>query len=626
MKPGRLAPILLALVTAMAGVIALEWMGRNVEARDDEIYISHTIAVDGDDGAEDEQSWQAARPVNDDHARARQLLRRGALDEALPLYAAVVRDHEQPALLAEVAYALRRAGRCSDAVLLTSRAVDLAQDDGSIQLAHALTQRCVGNDDATRNAFEAAIRARPHHTLTRMAYGSYLRRRGALDDAVRVLEPAAATGSNDERAQASALLGRCLFERGDAEAAEAALTEAIERAPASVSTWIAVARTYVSSDAPGDLQAAHEHAVRAVRLAPSYAPAYSVLGRALEKLGDELGAIDAYRNAADLDDTYVYVRKRLVRLGLSQEEFALAARAAEELIALDPDAADVHLLQGLAEARRGNAAAARSAYRRAIDVRDGDYAEAWYNLGLLEREAGQTAAAIDAYEAAIAARPDYASAWNNLGLAHGDNGDDASAEAAFREAIRLRPSFGAAWSNLGRLLAARDAYDEALIAYQRAHEADPDNRVTRLRLAVAQRRVGDDASAIATYERLVRDEPRYAAAWYNLGLTLAGVDRIDEARRAFRNALAIDPSHHSARVSLGRLEMDHGDADAALEHLTLALDQDPTDSLVRLRIARLHRRRGAWDDCVHEAEAILGHRPNYRRAITLRDACRHRAP
>lgn len=621
MKAQRLTPVLLVLVAAMIGVTVLEWLGRVHEAHYEYIDVSEPLATE-DEGTEDDQSWQSTEPLNDTHARARQLMRRGDVLEALQHYVEVsLRHGSSVPLMCEMAYVLRQADRCDEASALSARAVALAPTDGAVQLSHALSQRCLGNDAETRAAFEAALAARPNHSVTRVAYGSYLRDADELDAAIRVLEPASAAGSNEERARANALLGRCLFERGDRSPAIVAMADAIERAPASVGIWLSVARTYVASDEPEDLQLALEHAERAVRLAPSSAPARSVLARSKEKLGDRLGAIASYRAAAQLDLGYVYVRERLVRLALEEEEFELASRVAAELLEIEPDNAEVHVLSGLAAARREQVDEARAAFERAIEVSQGEQVDAYYQLGLLEQEAGRISEARTAFEAAIAQDPSFDAAWNDLGLVHFELEEYERAEAAFRQAIALRPDFAAAWSNLGRSLASHGAYQDAVGAYIRARDADPSDRVTRLRLAIAQRRSGDAPAAIATYQALVRDEPRYVSAWYNLGLTLAGERRDEEAARAFRNALAIDPDHRSSLISLGRLDVSAGRFEEAIARFTRALDQQPDDASLRVSLGEALRDAGDREACAREAALLVSQGANLEEARALQRDC-----
>lgn len=622
MRSDSLWPVLGVLGALLAGVGAVEWVAANREARVEVIQVVSSAGAEFDLEQAIEAPWQATEPTGPEHERARQLLRRGEVAEALAAYAGLVDAPDVPvALLTEYAYALRRAEQCTEAQVIVSRAAERAPNDGAVALASALTYRCLQQMDAARAEFERAVTLRPNHHPTRLAYGDFLQRQGDLNRAVAVLEPASRAGNNDERARALAALGLSLFQRGDFEPARAALSDAVERAPSSVAIWMSVARTYLGSDKPADHQLALAYAEQATRLAPSVAAPYSALGRAHEKLGMTLEAIESYRRAAELDSGYRYVRERLVRLALEEEEYDLALKSARELLELEPARDEYQFLNGLASARAGDVDGARASYQEAIRLREGAYAEAWFNLGILEREAGNLNEALIAYQRAVTTRSDYETAWNNMGLVQYDLGRFNEAIAAFRAALAVRDTYASAWSNMGRSYAALDDYEQASLAYERALELDPTDRVVRLRLAAAYRRIGRVAESIEFYRALVADEPRYVAAWYNLGIALANSAREDEAVEAYQTALGIDPTHYASIKNLGLLEARIGRPTEAMTHLSDALDRDPADIEVRIRLAELARDAGDRARCAREAGVVLAQQPGHAAATALQSAC-----
>jgi tetratricopeptide (TPR) repeat protein len=65
--------------------------------------------------------------------------------------------------------------------------------------------------------------------------------------------------------------------------------------------------------------------------------------------------------------------------------------------------------------------------------------------------------------------------------------------------------------------------------------------------------------------------------WYALGCQLE-TGAPDRAREAYERAIAIDPAHADARVNLGRLLHEAGDAAAAERHYRAALEARPEDT------------------------------------------------
>jgi tetratricopeptide (TPR) repeat protein len=68
-----------------------------------------------------------------------------------------------------------------------------------------------------------------------------------------------------------------------------------------------------------------------------------------------------------------------------------------------------------------------------------------------------------------------------------------------------------------------------------------------------------------------------AEEWFELGYELEATE-IDEAVRAYREVLRLDPEHAEARVNLGRLLHEHGDVEAAARHYRQAMALRPNDA------------------------------------------------
>ena len=94
MKSARLWPMVTALVLLLSGTGALEVVARNAEGRVLSWDISgNEVAVDGEDqdtNDEADEAWQGAEAVNEAHADARPLARRGDYEQALARFTGAV--------------------------------------------------------------------------------------------------------------------------------------------------------------------------------------------------------------------------------------------------------------------------------------------------------------------------------------------------------------------------------------------------------------------------------------------------------------------------------------------------------------------------------------------------------
>ena len=104
------------------------------------------------------------------------------------------------------------------------------------------------------------------------------------------------------------------------------------------------------------------------------------------------------------------------------------------------------------------------------------------------------------------------------------------------------------------------------------------------------------AVAVAEFERATRLYPAYAEAFLALGAAYRQLDRLDDATRALRQALAVRPQMPEAHIALGSLYVQLGDRERALEQLLLALDHAPDQPQLLRNVGRLQLATGHAED------------------------------
>jgi tetratricopeptide (TPR) repeat protein len=94
-------------------------------------------------------------------------------------------------------------------------------------------------------------------------------------------------------------------------------------------------------------------------------------------------------------------------------------------------------------------------------------------------------------------------------------------------------------------------------------------------------------------------------AWNDLGNLLVRQGSAEEAREAYRQALALHASSTLALYNLGLLELELGEIERAEEHFRRVLDIDPSYALAHYRLGDLYRQRDRNPRAVvHYAEAF----------------------
>lgn len=98
------------------------------------------------------------------------------------------------------------------------------------------------------------------------------------------------------------------------------------------------------------------------------------------------------------------------------------------------------------------------------------------------------------------------------------------------------------------------------------------------------------AQAIEAYRRAIEADPDFADAHCNLGAVHHQQDRRADARACYERALACDPAHVEAHLNLANLDEEENRPEAALAHYRAALRSDPTRAETHLAVALLYEK------------------------------------
>ncbi|MEI6876088.1 MAG: tetratricopeptide repeat protein [Spirochaetota bacterium] len=116
------------------------------------------------------------------------------------------------------------------------------------------------------------------------------------------------------------------------------------------------------------------------------------------------------------------------------------------------------------------------------------------------------------------------------------------------------PTTKEAWIALGNDQMDAQRYAEAIIAYQKALELDPNNVDVRVDMGTCYRGVGQSEKALEEYRKGIAINPRHPNAWRNSGVVLSSdLHRNAEAIAAFQKYLEVFPGSPDAAVILGQI-------------------------------------------------------------------------
>jgi Tfp pilus assembly protein PilF len=133
-------------------------------------------------------------------------------------------------------------------------------------------------------------------------------------------------------------------------------------------------------------------------------------------------------------------------------------------------------------------------------------------------------------------RSEESAALLNRGVARKQEGDPSGAERDFRAALVLDAGSAPVWYNLGTLLEGSGRPAEAEQAYRESLARDPGGVEAAGNLGALLVRRGDPDAAVVVLRRGLASRPRHVVSWTNLVVALVAGGRVEEARRAARQA------------------------------------------------------------------------------------------
>ncbi len=512
----------------------------------------------------------------------------------------------------------------------------ILENSGRTDEAMAEYSRLQQVDPPLREAYLAPIRvhlARGEQDAAEAAFVEFQRRFPGQED---VAQARLFAGQGERRKRANDLAGAIESYR-----------HALELAPRDAAIWNGMAGVHFAA---GDAAAALESFERASECDPDDVDARrgrtdallalageamqegdrsgadTYLGRAAAAAGDDVSALTRVAALAEANQNWTLLDELATRVPSAPEanEWRNRAAVARELgdldsriassspdealtliergLELDPQRQDLLLLRAQALERRGDAEAALAAFRRAAAV-DGAPAEAY---------AGQVRCLA------------------NLGRV-------AESRALLEEVERRDPqAVEAAELSLvlaeANVLKAEGRTSEALAAAERAAALQPDNPGVRATLAGLYTESGDLPRAIEEYQAVLQDRPDDADLYVGLAGAYFAGRQLDDARRAFDEALRLDPNNRRARI--GRADVlaglaaeasQAGDADEARQLARDSLSGSGDEPAALERTVETALSAGAYD-VAEEAAAALPDAERRAQLLRWTDVQRRLAP
>ncbi len=528
------------------------------------------------------------------------------------------------------------------------RAVELEPKNGWWRLWLSMARMTKGAFEAALEDAEAAAKRLPREALPLAVQGLILYKLKRQKDALAPLSKALRLDPGLEWGWR--LRGICKFENGDSDGCLADCMEAMRLDENCGLLFVMLGLHALKTDSRQSLDAATRH----IEKNPDdfWAYVFRADVRRGPEIGENLGALEDLRRAAELEPGRGFVWAYLSRCQITLGDFRSAAESLKKAVALEPKTGWIRAWHGEFLRRTGDAAGAAKALDLAVRLSPGyELAYAWrgsarrllgkpkaavadlniaialkphtIDLCLFERmhayrALGRTAEALEDIQRASALNPKYLWEAEPKSFARGLKELDAEIKRSPKNALahlwrgdimmRLR-DFVRAEKDLSRALAIKDCPPEALILrgrtrgelgkwkdafadFDAAIRRDPESAFAYAWRGRARMLQDDLKAAIADFERALELETNSAWILSWKGEAEYRLGRDDAAEASLSKAIEVHVKFADAFLWRGAVRLRSGDRECSMSDLNQSLSLQPGNALALYYRGKLYLKHG----------------------------------
>jgi Tfp pilus assembly protein PilF len=128
---------------------------------------------------------------------------------------------------------------------------------------------------------------------------------------------------------------------------------------------------------------------------------------------------------------------------------------------------------------------------------------------------------------------------------------------------------------------------------------------------------GDYAQAAQFFENALRINPSEKLIFFNQAYALSQLQRRDEAKEKYLQAIQLDPLFLQARHNLALLYMESNDLTKAMDSFENVLRLDPNYVAAHMNLAKIYVRLGKRDAAREHVSKVLSIAPEHQEAAAL---------
>jgi tetratricopeptide (TPR) repeat protein len=431
--------------------------------------------------------------------------------------------------------------------------------------------------------------------------------------------------------------GVAAFDRGDTNAARDAFEKAlaIKRDEVTAHTYLGII-----ADRAGNLKVAEQHFAAAVKAEPKRASARNNYGAILMRTGRSNLAAVEFEQSLKLDPDQPNALVNLAQIRFAADDLRAAAELFKHALTIKPDVEVARALTVI-ELRLKDYPAASTYYQSyAATERGTQTAAVRAELGAALFEAGLLKEAEAELSAAVSLNPADTESVVRLARVYLARKEIHAAGRTLEAAVARGNDPAPVYALLADVYEQSGHVENAIPAMRLAIQRDPQSEKYRFAYAVLLTNSNAPGAAVIRLEESLKTFPSSSRLWFALGFANFKLDKNEEAERALRKAIELDPNFAPAFAYLGLIRAKTGaygeaitlyesalradaklavvhhliadamlkqntDASIVEKHLRQAVTMDPTFTPARLSLGKLFMRAQRWSEAVVELEQVV---------------------
>jgi len=290
-------------------------------------------------------------------------------------------------------------------------------------------------------------------------------------------------------------------------------------------------------------------------------------------------AIEEYKLALDADPTSTTLQDGLAELYFKIGRIREAVTAAQDQVKKNPDDVAAHELLG-------------KVYLRSLGDMQSQQSTQMLKL------------AIGEYEKLADLKPNDVETRLLLGQLYGLNHDSVKAEAQFKAAQKIDGGSEEVVLNMYRLYTEQGDYQRAADVLNSVPVDDRSSRID-FALGATYDQLKKPKEAIAAYKRALDDDPENLDTQRGLANALLMDNQLDEALKVFNTIVAAEPQDAQSQIRISEIQRRHGQYEQALATLEKAkpLAQDSLE--LNYNEALIYDSLGRYDDAISTLKTLV---------------------